>query len=75
MTNEEFEYWKARSLLTPIGWAKYEFITARLISCISEGRVRFKDAFINPFEEIPEDDEDFINKAEELIKDKKQNGD
>ena len=75
LTKEELDYWRARSLVIPIGWMRSESETARNINATSKGKVRFKDAFINYFEPIPEDDEDLYNQALEIINESKKNGD
>ena len=74
LTKEELDYWRARSLVVPIGWMRSESNTARLVNAISKGKVSFKQAFINPFEPIPEDDEELYQQALELIKEGKKNG-
>jgi len=74
LTKEELDYWRARSLVVPIGWMKGESETARLINVISKGRVTFREAFNNPFEPIPEDDPELIAQAQAFIKQGKENG-
>ena len=74
LTKEELDYWRARSLVVPIGWMRSESETARLINVISKGRVSFREAFNNPFDPIPEDNPEFIAQAEAFIKLGKENG-
>ena len=47
--------------------------TARVIS--ANLKTSFKDCYNDYLKPIPEDDEELLSLAEELIKDKKQNGD
>ena len=72
LTKEELDYWRARSLVVPIGWMRSESETARLINVMSQGRITFKEAFNNPFDPIPEDDPELIAQAEEFIKQGKE---
>ena len=71
LTKDELDYWRARSLLVPIGWMRSESETARLINVISKVRISFSDSFNNPFEPIPEDDPELIEQAKAFIKENK----